>query len=64
MVQSEKWVPVSEDTFEELGELKGAGETWNDVVQDLIEQSHRLNRRELLDRTADDEYAPPPLEDV
>lgn len=62
MAQSEKRIPVSEDTFNELGEFKGAGDTWNDVLQDLIEQSHRLNRRELLDRTADDEYVP--LEDV
>jgi predicted CopG family antitoxin len=53
---------VSEDTFEALGEFKGAGDTWNDVLTELIERSHRLNRRELLDRTADDEYVP--LEDA
>lgn len=62
MSQSEKRIPVSKDTFEELGEFKGARETWNDVVRDLIERSHELDRKELLERTADDEYAP--LEDV
>lgn len=62
MAQSEKRIPVSEETFDELGEFKGAGDTWNDVLQDLIERSHELNRRELLDRTEDDEYVP--LEDV
>lgn len=62
MAQSEKRIPVSEDTFEALGEFKGAGETWNDVVEELMERSHQLNRRELLDRTADDEYVP--LEDA
>ena len=62
MAQSEKRIPVSEDTFEELGVFKGAGETWNDVVQALIERSHKLNRHELIERTADDEYVP--LEDV
>jgi predicted CopG family antitoxin len=58
MAQSEKRLPVSEDTFNELGEFKGAGETWNDVVKELIERSHELNRQELLERTDDDEYVP------
>lgn len=62
MTQSEKRIPVSEDTFEELGEFKGAGETWNDVVKDLIDRSHKLDRRELIERTDGDEYIP--LEDV
>ena len=50
MAQSEKRIPVSEDTFEALGEFKGAGETWNDVLTELMERSHRLNRRKLLER--------------
>ena len=56
MAQSEKQIPVSEDTFEALGEFKGASETWDDVLTELMERRHRLNRRQLLDRTADDEY--------
>jgi predicted CopG family antitoxin len=58
MSKADKRIPVREETFEELGELKGAGETWDDVMQDLIEARQMQNRRELLERTDDDEFVP------
>jgi predicted CopG family antitoxin len=58
MSKADKRIPVREETFEELGELKGAGETWDDVMQDLIEARQIQNRRELLERTDDDEFVP------
>ena len=61
MAQAEKRIPIHEDTFEELGHFKGAGETWDDVISELIEARQRENRRELLERTDDDEFVP--LED-
>lgn len=61
MAQSEKRIPVSEETFKKLGEFKGAGETWNEVIQGLIELRQRENRRRLIERTDDDEFVP--LED-
>lgn len=61
MAQAEKRIPIHEDTFEELGHFKGAGETWDDVINELIEARQRENRRELLERTDDDEFVP--LED-
>lgn len=62
MAQAEKRIPVREDTFEALGEFKGAGETWDDVLQDLIAARRQQNLREMLERTDDEEYVP--LEDV
>ncbi|GAB3028564.1 antitoxin VapB family protein [Natronobiforma cellulositropha] len=56
MAKAEKRIPVREETFERLGEFKGAGETWDDVVNALIEVRQRQNRRDLLERTDDDEY--------
>jgi len=58
MSKATKRIPLREGTFEELGELKGAGETWDDVVKDLIEAKQMENRRELLERTDDDEFVP------
>lgn len=58
MAKADKRIPVREETFEKLGDLKGAGETWDDVVQELIEARHRQNRRELLERTDDDAFVP------
>lgn len=62
MAKASKRIPVREGTFEDLGELKGAGETWDDVIQDLMETYWRENRRRLLEETDDDEYVA--LEDV
>ena len=58
MSKADKRIPVREETFEQLGGLKGAGETWDDVMQELIEAHQRENRRELLERTDEDEYVP------
>lgn len=62
MAQAKKRIPVREDTFEALGEFKGAGETWDDVLQDLIAARRQENLREMLERTDDEEYVP--LENV
>lgn len=62
MAQAEKRIPVRADTFEALGSFKGAGETWDDVMKELIELRQRENRRRLLERTEDDQFVP--LEDV
>jgi len=62
MSKASKRIPVRENTFEELGEIKGAGETWDDVIQELLETRWRENRRALLEETDDDEYVA--LQDV
>ncbi|MFB6178270.1 MAG: antitoxin VapB family protein [Halorientalis sp.] len=58
MSKADKRIPVREETFEKLGDLKGAGDTWDDVMQELIEARQKQNRRELLERTEDDEFVP------
>jgi predicted CopG family antitoxin len=58
MTQADKRVPVREDTFEKLGSFKGAGETWDDVMQELIDARQQQNRQELLEQTDDDDYVP------
>ncbi|MFU8869258.1 antitoxin VapB family protein [Natronococcus sp.] len=58
MSKAEKRIPVREETFEQLGDLKGAGETWDDVMKELIETHQEKNRRNLLERTDDDDYVP------
>lgn len=56
MPQADKRIPVREDTYHELGRFKEAGQTWDDLVGDLIETRQLMNRRALLERTDDDEY--------
>lgn len=41
---------------EDLGTFKGAGDTWDEVVKDLIEARRKQNLREMLERTDREEY--------
>ncbi|WP_303703973.1 hypothetical protein [Haloquadratum walsbyi] len=44
MSKATKRIPLREGTFEDLDELKGAGETWDDVVKELIETKQMETR--------------------
>jgi predicted CopG family antitoxin len=48
MSNASKRIPVTEERWKELNELKGAGETYDDLLGDLI-QEHQ--RRRLAERT-------------
>jgi len=47
MPNATKRIPVTEERWEELNELKGAGETYDDLLGELI-QEHQ--RRQLAER--------------
>lgn len=38
---STKRVPVSEPTWKELGKMKEAGQTYDDLIKDLIQEANR-----------------------
>jgi len=42
-----KRIPVTEERWKELNELKGAGETYDELLGELIQQT---NRRQLANR--------------
>jgi predicted CopG family antitoxin len=50
MSNATKRIPVTKERWEELNELKGAGETYDDILEELI-QEHQ--RRDLADRAKD-----------
>lgn len=65
MSKANKRIPVTEERWEELNELKEAGQTYDDLLKELIQ--HR-NRRQLADkvqsvREADEEELTP-LDDL
>lgn len=41
MGSASKRIPVKEETWRSLGELKGAGETYDDVLTALIQEHNR-----------------------
>lgn len=48
MPQASKRIPVTEERWKELNELKGAGETYDDLLAELIQE---YQRRQLAERT-------------
>jgi hypothetical protein len=61
MTQANKRIPVTEDRWQELNDLKGAGQTYDALLKELI-QEH--NRRQLAERvrsirTADEKELTP-----
>jgi predicted CopG family antitoxin len=57
MSNASKRIPVTEERWKELNELKGAGETYDDLLGDLIQehQRRRLAERAKEVREADSE---------
>lgn len=47
MSKADKRIPVTEERFDELGDLKAAGQTWDDLIAELVEE--RKKRRLLRD---------------
>lgn len=47
MARATKRIPVTEERWQELNELKEAGETYDELLEELVRQN---NRRQLADR--------------
>lgn len=65
MSRAEKRIPVREDTQEELYRMKGPGQTYDELLTELVRER---NRKELKQRFREleeaDEDELTPLEDV
>jgi predicted CopG family antitoxin len=54
-----KRIPVSEPIWKKLGEMKGAGQTYDDLLEDLIERSKKAQLEEdvkMWESSPDSEY--------
>ena len=60
-----KRIPVSEELWEELGEMKQAGQTYDDLLKELLQKANRAELADRMDDTRDrDEDELVELEDV
>ncbi|WP_135662744.1 hypothetical protein [Halorhabdus rudnickae] len=61
MSKANKRIPVTEDRWRELNELKAAGETYDELLEELIQehQRHQLAERAREVREADSEELTP-----
>lgn len=58
-----KRIPVSEPIWKELGSMKGAGQTYDDLLADLIERAKKARLEEDVaawERCPDSEFVPLP----
>lgn len=63
IMSAAKRIPVSEPVWRELGAMKGAGQTYDDLLSDLIERAKRARLEEDVaawERCPDDEFVPLP----
>lgn len=56
MSRADKRIPVTEERWQELNELKDAGETYDELLAELIQQHQR---RQLAERTREVRDADP-----
>jgi predicted CopG family antitoxin len=47
MSKASKRIPVTKERWEELNDLKGAGQTYDDLLKELVQER---NRSQLADR--------------
>jgi len=61
MPEANKRIPVTEERWKELNELKSAGETYDDLIEHLIQEHNRrqLARKVHTVREADKEELTP-----
>lgn len=58
-MSADKRIPVTEERFKELGDLKGAGETYDELLAELIEE-HKKRRllRDMKQIEDESEFVP------
>lgn len=58
-MSAEKRIPVTEETWEELGELKKSGQTWDELLE-VLAQEHKKARfvREMDAIRENQEFVP------
>lgn len=54
MAPADKRIPVTEETWKELGELKGAGETYDDLLSRLVERERKRQLAEKVREARED----------
>lgn len=63
IMSAAKRIPVSEPVWKELGAMKGAGQTYDDLLSDLIERAKKARLEEDLaawERCPENEFVPLP----
>jgi predicted CopG family antitoxin len=49
----DKRIPVSKQRWEELGDMKRAGQTYDELLEELIQKANRFDLAARMDQTRD-----------
>jgi predicted CopG family antitoxin len=59
MSKADKRIPVTEDRFQELGDLKNAGQTWDELLGELAQARKEQNLAQMVhDSKENDDFVP------
>lgn len=53
-MSADKRIPVSEERWRELGEMKDAGQTYDELLEELIEEHKKHRLAEMVREKLDD----------
>lgn len=60
-----KRIPVSKDIWKKLGDLKGAGETYDEVLEKMIQDHNRMELARKMEKIEEEEREElVPLDDI
>lgn len=63
-MSADKRIPVSEERWRELGEMKDAGQTYDDLLEELIETHRKHRLAEMVrEKREDGEFVEPDTDD-
>ncbi|ELY88721.1 hypothetical protein C483_15337 [Natrialba hulunbeirensis JCM 10989] len=58
-MSAEKRIPVTEETFKELGDMKQAGQTWDELLEELAAQrKHQQFKEDMKQIKENEEFVP------
>lgn len=58
-MSADKRIPVTEDVWHELGEMKEAGQTYSDLLEEMIEDRKKTRLAEMVrDRRENGDFVP------
>lgn len=56
MSKANKRIPVTEETWEELHDLKSAGQTYDELIEELVAEHKRRRLAQMVRERREDEF--------
>lgn len=61
---ADKRIPVTEERWRELNDLKGPGQTYDELIEELVEEHKKARLMQHIDELREEQEAFVPLDEV